>query len=129
MSGTGDNKGDNNEAARSSSSDMPLLINNGSINSSPKAKRRKGKKKRRRTTPDRCIASSAQWVTCEICIHLSLTGTRLTFVYGFNRYKERIDLWNYIQEAREENKHIPWAIIGDFNAVLRPGDRSGGARD
>lgn len=45
MSGTGDNKGDNNEVARSSSSGMPLLINNGSINSSPKAKWRKEEKK------------------------------------------------------------------------------------
>ena len=46
MSGTGDNKGDNNEAARSSSSGMPLLINNGSINSSPKAKRQKKEEKK-----------------------------------------------------------------------------------
>lgn len=75
----------------------------------------------------RCIASSAQWVTCKICKHLSLTEIRLMFVYGFNRYKERTDLWKYIQEASEENKHIPWSIMGDFNAVLRPSDRSGEA--
>ncbi|KAJ6433867.1 hypothetical protein OIU84_017550 [Salix udensis] len=31
------------------------------------------------------------------------------------------------EEASEENKHIPWSIMGDFNAVLRPSDRSGGA--
>ncbi|KAJ6317137.1 hypothetical protein OIU78_020255 [Salix suchowensis] len=76
-----------------------------------------------------CIDSSAQWLTVEIRNHHCIAGMRLTFVYGFNSYGERSALWNYIQRASEDNKDTPWAIMGDFNAILRPCDRSGGASD
>ncbi|KAB5561274.1 hypothetical protein DKX38_006231 [Salix brachista] len=77
----------------------------------------------------KCIASSAQWLTCEVQNHSSLTGTRLTFVYGLNTFGERTPLWRYIKEASEVNINNPWAILGDFNATLRPSDRSGGSND
>ncbi|KAJ6333869.1 hypothetical protein OIU78_010886 [Salix suchowensis] len=77
----------------------------------------------------RCVESSAQWITCEICNHHTFSGTRVTFVYGFNNYVDRTVLWDYIHRTSEENTYIPWAILGDFNAVMRPSDRSGGAMD
>ncbi|KAB5569895.1 hypothetical protein DKX38_003688 [Salix brachista] len=77
----------------------------------------------------RRVESSAQWITCEICNHHTFSGTRVTFVYGFNNYVDRTVLWDYIRRTSEENNYIPWAILGDFNAVMRPSDRSGGAMD
>ncbi|KAF9684916.1 hypothetical protein SADUNF_Sadunf03G0000100 [Salix dunnii] len=77
----------------------------------------------------KCISSSAQWITCEVLNHAGLAGTMLTFVYGFNTFGERTDLWRYIKEASEKNSTTPWAILGDFNATLRPSDRSGGSNE
>ncbi|KAJ6418480.1 hypothetical protein OIU84_001774 [Salix udensis] len=75
----------------------------------------------------RSIQATAQWITCEVSNHLMLSGLRLTFVYGSNNYVERTALWNYMQTASVDHASIPWAIMGDFNAVLRPIDRSGGS--
>ncbi|KAB5540627.1 hypothetical protein DKX38_013601 [Salix brachista] len=69
-----------------------------------------------------------QWITCQISNHPSLSGSRFTFVYGSNSAREREMLWHYLRQASEDHKNIPWAILGDFNAVLRPSDRSGGSR-
>ncbi|KAJ6430692.1 hypothetical protein OIU84_021976 [Salix udensis] len=77
----------------------------------------------------RRVESSAQWITCEISNHHTFSGTRVTFVYGFNNYGDRNVLWDYIHRTSEENNFIPWAILGDFNAVMRPSDESGGAMD
>ncbi|KAJ6414220.1 hypothetical protein OIU84_006948 [Salix udensis] len=76
-----------------------------------------------------CIEASAQWLTCEIQNHPTLLGTRLTFVYGSNKPNERADLWSYIHAASDRHHQTPWAILGDFNAILRPSDRSGGSMD
>ncbi|KAJ6693232.1 hypothetical protein OIU85_004036 [Salix viminalis] len=75
----------------------------------------------------RSIQATAQWITCEVSNHLMLSGLRLTFVYGSNNYVERTALWNYMQTASVDHASIPWAIMGDFNAVLKPIDRSGGS--
>lgn len=76
-----------------------------------------------------CIEASAQWLTCEIQNHPTLLGTRLTFVYGSNKPNERADLWSYIHAASDRHHQTPWAILGDFNAILRPSDRNGGSMD
>ncbi|KAJ6313908.1 hypothetical protein OIU78_017543 [Salix suchowensis] len=73
-----------------------------------------------------CIDFSGQWITCEVQKHPCLSGTKITFVYGSNDYGERRDLWRYILAGSGSHQHHPWAILGDFNAVLRPSDRSGG---
>ncbi|KAB5512336.1 hypothetical protein DKX38_029364 [Salix brachista] len=75
------------------------------------------------------IDTSAQWITSEVHNHPRLAGTRVTFVYGSNSPVERRTLWQYIKAASEANKNNPWIILGDFNAVLRPSDRSGGSTD
>lgn len=76
-----------------------------------------------------CIHASPQWITCEVSNHATLEGTRITFVYrskSLNSSKERITLWKYLTEASFENANASWLIMRDFNAILRPSDRSGG---
>ncbi|KAF9661339.1 hypothetical protein SADUNF_Sadunf19G0057800 [Salix dunnii] len=111
MSGTGDNKRDNNEATGSSSSETQLTTNNMSF-VLPKI------------LPHNWEAVTNIEDHPNGCIVIGWNASKLQL-----RYRERTYLWNYIQEASEDNKHIPWAIMGDFNVVLRPCDRSGGTRD
>ncbi|KAJ6397275.1 hypothetical protein OIU84_020277 [Salix udensis] len=72
-----------------------------------------------------CIHASDQWITCDIHKISSAHVTRITFVYGSNNYGDRISLWQYLETESLNNASIPWSILGDFNAVLRPNDRSG----
>ncbi|KAJ6728894.1 hypothetical protein OIU74_006890, partial [Salix koriyanagi] len=74
-----------------------------------------------------CIHASDQWITCDIRKISSAHVTRITFVYGSNNYGDRISLWQYLETERLNNASIPWSILGDFNAVLWPNDRSGGS--
>ncbi|KAJ6397269.1 hypothetical protein OIU84_020271 [Salix udensis] len=74
-----------------------------------------------------CIHVSAQWITCDIRQLSSAYATRITFVYGSNNYNERTSLWQYLGSESLINASTPWSILGDFNAVLRPNDRSGGS--
>ncbi|KAJ6672986.1 hypothetical protein OIU85_014238 [Salix viminalis] len=74
-----------------------------------------------------CIHVSDQWITCDIRKISSAHVTRFTFVYVSNNYGDRISLWQYLETESLNNASIPWSILGDFNAVLRPNDRSGGS--
>ncbi|KAJ6725237.1 hypothetical protein OIU85_023090 [Salix viminalis] len=75
----------------------------------------------------RCIHSSAQWLTCDINNLSGLHITRITFVYGCNDHVARSSLWHYLQTESLSNASTPWGIMGDFNSVLCPSDRSGGS--
>ncbi|KAF9663049.1 hypothetical protein SADUNF_Sadunf18G0117800 [Salix dunnii] len=72
------------------------------------------------------VDCSSQWTTCDIRSLSSLHTTRITFVYGSNSYGDRSSLWQYLSLESISNASIPWVIMGDFNVVLRPSDRSGG---
>ncbi|KAJ6288154.1 hypothetical protein OIU76_025410 [Salix suchowensis] len=98
------------EYANSSSSGKPPDSPNGSSSSTPKPKKRKGGKKKRDG------ASSRHGDEC-----------KLTIVYGSNSYQDRRELWHYLDLTSDSNATVPWAIMGDFNASLRPSDRSGGS--
>ncbi|KAB5521998.1 hypothetical protein DKX38_026317 [Salix brachista] len=74
-----------------------------------------------------CIHASDQWITCDIRKISNAHVTRITFVYGSNNYGDRISLWQYLGSESINNASIPWSILGDFNTVLRPNDRSGGS--
>ncbi|KAB5540601.1 hypothetical protein DKX38_013575 [Salix brachista] len=74
------------------------------------------------------IHSSTQWVTCKISEHSTLSGMRISFIYGMHTPEARRPLWHYILEASEEQRENPWVIMGDFNVVLRSSDREGGDR-
>ncbi|KAJ6408731.1 hypothetical protein OIU84_008431 [Salix udensis] len=75
------------------------------------------------------IHSSAQWMTCDVRSISNSEITRITFVYGMNGYMDRSSLWHYIQESSVLNTNIPWTLLGDFNAIMRPSDRSGGSNN
>jgi len=73
-----------------------------------------------------CIHSAPQWLTCE-ATHTSLPHPiKITFIYGYNTPAERHDLWHYIAQESSQNSCIPWIVMGDFNAILQVGDRTGG---
>ncbi|KAB5519348.1 hypothetical protein DKX38_023667 [Salix brachista] len=75
------------------------------------------------------IHSSAQWMTCDVRSISNSEITRITFVYGMNGYVDRSSLWHYIQESSVLNTNIPWTLLGDFNAIMRPSDRCGGSNN
>jgi exonuclease III len=73
-----------------------------------------------------CLHRAPQWLTCE-ATHISLPHPiKITFIYGHNTLAERHDLWNYITQESSLNCCIPWIIMGDFNAIMQTGDRTGG---
>ncbi|KAJ6434072.1 hypothetical protein OIU84_017725 [Salix udensis] len=107
-----------------------------SSSSSPKQKKKKkgGKKKKEEAEGLRMIDvtlihSSAQWMTCDVRSISNSEITRITFVYGMNGYVDRSTLWHYIQESSVHNTNIPWTLLGDFNAIMRPSDRCGGSNN
>jgi hypothetical protein len=73
-----------------------------------------------------CLHSAPQWLTCE-ATHTSLPHPiKITFIYGHNTPAERHDLWHYIAHESSLNSCIPWIVMGDFNAIMTVGDRTGG---
>ena len=46
----------------------------------------------------------------------------ITFVYAFNKEEDRKTLWADLSRL---NSKDPWVVLGDFNAILDPGDRVG----
>ena len=74
-----------------------------------------------------CVHVIDQWVTCDVSSVGNPQVTRFTFVYGSNNYSDRVSLWHYLRAESVSNDCIPWSILGDFNAVLRSNDRSGGS--
>ena len=73
-----------------------------------------------------CVNVSSQWLTCEITspsLHIPL---RVTFIYGHNTPADRTILWNHLCQESPINAALPWIVLGDFNAIMNAGDRSGG---
>ncbi|XP_074301632.1 uncharacterized protein LOC141633034 [Silene latifolia] len=64
-------------------------------------------------------------------IHAMIKGTTtgkcfyLTMVYAFNEGKDRVELWNCLNQFASSCSG-PWALAGDFNTVLNPDERLGG---
>ena len=50
----------------------------------------------------------------------------ISFVYGANDICNRMELWNFITDAAVASHHIPWCMVGDFNAVHNLGEQCGG---
>ncbi|KAJ7009375.1 hypothetical protein NC653_000139 [Populus alba x Populus x berolinensis] len=73
-----------------------------------------------------CLQLSDQWVTCDVFSLITKDTFKITFVYGLNTPAGRSSLWNYIKQQAPMYSPAPWILLGDFNAILKPSDRSGG---
>ena len=73
------------------------------------------------------IDKSSQWITCEVTGVAAQTTVSITIVYGHNKPTDRQALWAHLQDQSSANLTRPWAILGDFNAVLSHADRVGGS--
>ena len=49
----------------------------------------------------------------------------ITFAYGRNLEAQRIPVWDDLASI-SINLDNPWCVLGDFNSVLKPGERIGG---
>ncbi|CAA7053092.1 unnamed protein product [Microthlaspi erraticum] len=65
--------------------------------------------------------TSAQTVTCGIYLPAEKVSLTVTFVYAFNLLEERRALWDELIELNNSTPVAshPWAVIGDFNQILR----------
>lgn len=68
--------------------------------------------------------------TSKYCILLkvnsrSLNPWLLSVVYGNPQERHREDLWNELR-AIHDNFRLPWCVVGDFNSVLHPHEKTGG---
>ncbi|CAH2060643.1 unnamed protein product [Thlaspi arvense] len=69
---------------------------------------------------------SAQAVTCGFYIPLEKVTFTVTFVYAFNTVEERLSLWEELSNlnATTPLSTHPWAVVGNFNQILRVSQHS-----
>ncbi|KAB5514312.1 hypothetical protein DKX38_028218 [Salix brachista] len=72
------------------------------------------------------VHSASQWLTCDVTTLEDGSKIRVSFVYGLNSPLGRKALWDYLEQQKTPNSTIPWAILGDFNAILSSSDKHGG---
>ncbi|KAJ9536736.1 LOW QUALITY PROTEIN: hypothetical protein OSB04_un000121 [Centaurea solstitialis] len=72
------------------------------------------------------IETHAQYVHCEIRLRGLVQSWFCTVVYGANNGSLRRQLWSGLRKFRVIMGNQPWAIMGDFNAMLFPHDALGG---
>ncbi|VVB09120.1 unnamed protein product [Arabis nemorensis] len=65
--------------------------------------------------------ASAQLVTCGIFIPAQNVSLTVSFAYGFNLVEHRLSLWEELSDinATTPVASHPWAVVGDFNQILR----------
>ncbi|KAJ9536013.1 hypothetical protein OSB04_un000819 [Centaurea solstitialis] len=68
----------------------------------------------------------AQFIHCEIRIRGVQQPWLCSFVYGANNSVLRKQLWSGLRKFRAIIGNQPWAVLGDFNAMLFPHDALGG---
>lgn len=64
---------------------------------------------------------SAQVITCGFFLRSENINFTVSFVYGFNLVEERVTLWEELAHLHSSTplSRSPWAVIGDFNQILR----------
>ncbi|KAJ8431317.1 hypothetical protein Cgig2_032307 [Carnegiea gigantea] len=71
------------------------------------------------------LSQSVQFIHCKATQNNTMKNFFITFVYGANHEAQRGPLWEDLIHIAQEMDEA-WCILGDFNAVLYPGDRIGG---
>lgn len=70
------------------------------------------------------LHASPQAIFLDVCT--SSFSFVATFIYGDNYYLTRNELWNSIMAFVGFNFR-PWILLGDFNSIIIPSDKIGGA--
>ncbi|XP_060972431.1 uncharacterized protein LOC133038330 [Cannabis sativa] len=70
------------------------------------------------------LIEDPQLIHCKVRIRGLQIAFFVTAVYGLNSINERKDLWSKLQSLGQNVE--PWVIFGDFNAMFRYNDRTGG---
>ncbi|WZZ52528.1 hypothetical protein YC2023_052635 [Brassica napus] len=65
--------------------------------------------------------STPQAVTCGIFLLSENINLTVTFVYAYNQVEDKLQLWNDLAtlNATTPVANYPWAVLGDFNQILR----------
>ena len=66
---------------------------------------------------------TSQLVHCEVMSILDGLVFLVTFVYGANDHTDRVNLWRDLCILKNDES---WVIMGDFNAIRDPKEKSGG---
>ncbi|KAJ9566105.1 hypothetical protein OSB04_002071 [Centaurea solstitialis] len=72
------------------------------------------------------LENKEQFMHCEVKVRNSDTRFFISFVYGANREGDRAELWSGLRKFKAIIGDKPWAVLGDFNAMLFPHDALGG---
>ncbi|XP_056857360.1 uncharacterized protein LOC130506685 [Raphanus sativus] len=69
---------------------------------------------------------SLQMICCEVKLPDSATSMIISFVYASTEESIRRTLWNDLLTVAADQRICgkPWAVLGDFNQVLRPSENS-----
>ena len=69
---------------------------------------------------------SLQMIACEVFLPDSISPMVVSFVYASTDESVRRQLWNELITLSTDQRLLgkPWAVIGDFNQVLRPEENS-----
>jgi len=69
------------------------------------------------------LHTTSQLIHCEVSSTLDGHEFLVTYVYGANDHADRVNLWNDLCNLKNSEC---WVIMGDFNAIRNPREKSGG---
>ncbi|KAJ9536466.1 hypothetical protein OSB04_un000347 [Centaurea solstitialis] len=67
-----------------------------------------------------------QFIHCEVRIKGSVNIFFVSFVYGDNHGRQRMQLWSGLRKFKAIMGNKAWVVLGDFNCMLFPHDALGG---
>ena len=70
--------------------------------------------------------STDQFIHCEMSLLDENRSIFVCFVYADNRYLQRRKLWKDLIGISNNIKHLPWLVLGDFNATRYIHEKVGG---
>lgn len=73
-------------------------------------------------------SKTSQMINCLIKLPRTTTEVSVSYIYGVNSKTGRQQLWEDIRELARDPviSNKPWALLGDFNQILNPSEKSNG---